>query len=145
VDKKIGKRTLIREAGVRNSRSSAELVASSEAAPETIPISDFQRHTKKIVADRFAEIIAAMAQKSAEGSPSHTKYPFDIGGVMDELQRQGQDGDEPTLAELLLAEVRRHQTEQTQTSDAAGSAALDQVEASAESDAEQHGEWGNQS
>jgi hypothetical protein len=140
VEKKIGKEALIKETPVRKRRSSAELVASSEAAPETIPISDFQSHTQEIIASRFAEIIAAMAQKSAEGSLSHTKYLFDIGGVKDELQQQGQDNDEPTLAELLLAEVRRHQTEQAQTSGAAGSGALDQVEASTESYLEQHGD-----
>jgi hypothetical protein len=47
------------------------------------------------------------AEKSAKGSLPHTKYLFEIGGVKEEIQRQGQSNGEPSLAEILLAEVRR--------------------------------------
>ena len=57
--------------------------------------------------EKFADIMGAMAQKSIEGSLSHTKYLFEIGGVREELLREIENNGEPTLADLLLEEVRR--------------------------------------
>jgi hypothetical protein len=100
----------VKKALERNRNKSAAKAAESEVVAQSIRVTDFQSHTKEIIVSRFADIIAAMAQKSAEGSLSHAKYLFEIGGVKEELQRQGEDSDEPTLGELLLAEVRRHQS-----------------------------------
>jgi hypothetical protein len=105
------KKASIKRALARNGNSSAEEADDSETVTETIPVTHFQSHTKEIVTSRFADIIAALAQKSAEGSLSHTKYLFEISGLREELRRQTQEDGEPTLAALLLAEVQRHQEE----------------------------------
>ena len=108
-----GKKTLMNKISARKRRGAAGQAANSETAIESIPVTDFQSHTRELLTRRFANIMEVMAQKSAEGSISHTKYLFEIGGVREELQRQAQSDGEPTLAELLLAEVRRHRHEET--------------------------------
>lgn len=134
VDKKSGKETPVKTPR-RIRRSSAEQAPNSESVTETIPVTDFQSHTRELLTGRFANIMEAMAQKSAEGSLSHTKYLFEIGGVRGELQRQAQNDGEPTLAELLLAEVRRHRDEET-SSAAAGNT----IEADGKSEVEPTGD-----
>ena len=108
-----GKETLMKKTPARKRRDAAGHAATSETATETMPVTDFQSHTRELLTGRFANIMEAMAQKSVEGSLAHTKYLFEIGGVREELQRQAQNDGEPTLAELLLAEVRRHRDEDT--------------------------------
>jgi hypothetical protein len=90
----------------RVSQAGQTEIPQSQAA--TIPLSEFQSHAQEILSRRFADILESMAQKSVEGSLPHTKYLFEICGVNEELQRLAQNEGEPSLAELLLAEVRRH-------------------------------------
>ena len=71
-------------------------------------VRNYKRHTTKLLSEEFPEIMQTLANKSKEGSLSHTKYLFEIGGVKEDIERQGQVG-EPSLAELLLAEVRKRQ------------------------------------
>ena len=58
-----------------------------------------------------------MATESINGSLSHTKYLFQIGGVMEEIQRYEENKNEPNLVDLLLAEVKRRQELATATLD----------------------------
>jgi hypothetical protein len=118
VEKMSGKETLMKKIPARKKRGAAAQAVNSETATEAIPVTDFQSHTKELLTGRFANIMEAMAQKSAEGSLAHTKYLFEIGGVREELQRQSENNGEPTLAELLLAEVRRHRGEETSSAEA---------------------------
>jgi hypothetical protein len=71
------------------------------------PVRNYQRHTKTLIAQGFSEIMEAMAQRSIEGSLAHTKFLFEIGGVKEDIERKSKDKREPSLATLLLAEVRR--------------------------------------
>jgi len=87
--------------------------AQSALAADSRPVTDFLSLTKKILTERFASIIEALAQKSSEGSLPHTKYLFDIGGLREELLRQVKNDGEPSVAELLLAEVKRHRDLET--------------------------------
>jgi len=73
-------------------------------------VRNYKRHTTKLLSEEFPDIMQTLANKSKEGSLSHTKYLFEIGRVKEDIERQGQ-GSEPSLAELLLAEVRRRQAE----------------------------------
>jgi len=82
-------------------------------ATESHPVTDFLGRTKEILTEKFADIVEALAQKSVEGSLPHTKYLFEIAGLKEEFLRQVQNNGEPTLAELLLAEVKRHRDEAT--------------------------------
>jgi hypothetical protein len=82
--------------------------APSKVPTESRPVTDFLSHTKGLLTEQFASILETIVDKSLEGSLPHTKYLFEIGGVKEELQRQVQNNGEPTLAELLLAEVKRH-------------------------------------
>ncbi len=72
-------------------------------------VRNYRRHAKGVIAENFVTIMTTMAEKSNEGSLSHTKYLFEIGGVKEDIQRQGQGKPEPSLAELLLAEVKKRQ------------------------------------
>jgi len=74
------------------------------------PVKNFKRHTSKVISEEFSDIVETMANKSKAGSLAHTKYLFEIGGVKEEIQRQGQGKGEPSLADLLLAEVRRQRS-----------------------------------
>jgi hypothetical protein len=114
------------KAGARGRSTAPEQVANSSPLAENqakgvleIPVEEYQSHAKKVVSENFAHIVQTMAEKSAKGSLSHTKYLFEIGGVKEEIQRQGQGEDEPSLADLLLAEIRKRQTaEETAAEDA---------------------------
>jgi hypothetical protein len=81
----------------------------SEPETESEAETDFLTHLRTIITEKFANIIEAIAQKSAEGSLPHTKYLFDIGGVKEGLRNQVQNNGEPSIAELLLGEVNKHQ------------------------------------
>jgi hypothetical protein len=74
---------------------------------ESKPVHNYKRHTKKLIAKQFSGIMESMAVKSKEGSLAHAKFLFEIGGVKEDLERQGRGKAEPSLADLLLAEVRR--------------------------------------
>ena len=69
-------------------------------------VRNYKRHTTKLLSEEFPDIMQTLANKSKEGSLSHTKYLFEIGRVKEDIERHGQ-GNEPSLAELLLAEVRK--------------------------------------
>lgn len=118
MEKMNGRETLMKKTPARKRRGMARHAANSETVTVTISVTDFQSHTKELLTGRFANIMETMAQKAAEGSLAHTKYLFEIGGVREELQRQAQNDGEPTLAELLLAEVRRHRGEETSSAEA---------------------------
>jgi hypothetical protein len=82
-------------------------------APKSHPVTDFITRTKDVLRDRFANILDAIAEKSVEGSLPHAKYLFELAGLREEFVRQVQGDGEPTLAEVLLAEVTRHREEAT--------------------------------
>ena len=84
-----------------------QAVASVEGAKKK-RVRNYKRHTTKLLSEEFPDIMQTLANKSKEGSLSHTKYLFEIGGVKEDIERQGQAG-EPSLAELLLEEVRKRQ------------------------------------
>jgi len=73
---------------------------------EEIPAEHYQSHAKKVVSGNFANILDRMAKKSVEGSLSHTKYLFEIGGVKEDIERLGQEA-EPSLADLLHEEIQK--------------------------------------
>ncbi len=81
------------------------MTGGDEAASK--PVRNYKTHTKKLIAKQFSGIMESMAVKSKEGSLAHAKFLFEIGGVKEELERQGRGKAEPSLADLLLAEVRR--------------------------------------
>src|SRR5271170_1288991 len=74
--------------------------------PKKKRVRNYKRHTAKLLSEEFPDIMQTLAKKSKEGSLSHTKYLFEIARVKEDIERQGQ-GSEPSLAELLLAEVRK--------------------------------------
>jgi hypothetical protein len=92
----------------RNKRVSPVGTRKSTILTKGKSVTDFLSHTKELLIEKFADIMETIAQKSIEGSLSHTKYLFEIGGVREELLRQVQNNGEPSLAELLLAEVKGH-------------------------------------
>ena len=102
-----------KQAPMRKRRSSTEPIAQSEATVKSKRVTDFQSHAREVVTEKFADIMEAMAQESIQGSLPHTKYLFEIGGIKEELQRQVENNGEPTLADLLLEEVRRHSATDT--------------------------------
>ena len=81
-----------------------------EVAAESEPEDDFLSHTQRILTENFASIVETLVQKSVAGSLPHTKYLFEIGGVKEGLRNQIQNNDngEPSLAELVLAVVKKH-------------------------------------
>jgi hypothetical protein len=85
--------------------SRVAVTGGDEAASK--PVRNYKTHTKKLIAKQFSGIMESMAVKSKEGSLAHAKFLFEIGGVKEELERQGRGKAEPSLADLLLAEVRR--------------------------------------
>ncbi len=80
-----------------------------EIAIESRPEEDFLSCTQRILTERFASIIEAMAQKSVEGSLPHTKYLFELGGVREELRQRIQNDGEPTFVDILVDVVKTHQ------------------------------------
>jgi hypothetical protein len=97
----------IRRRKATSKTQAPETVSIALQTTESVPVTDFLAHTRKLLIARFAEILEMLAQKSAEGSLPHTKYLFEIGGIREYLQREIQDNDEPTLAELLLGEIAK--------------------------------------
>ena len=108
MEQESGKETPVKKKTVARKRNmELESATDGSASVEEIPVTDFQSYAKEVVSRQFANIMKAMAEKSAKGSLAHTKYLFEIAGVKEEIQRQGQSNGEPSLAEILLAEVRR--------------------------------------
>ena len=80
-------------------------------------VQNYKRHVKRLLSEAFPEIVLKMATESINGSLSHTKYLFQIGGVMEEIQRQEENKNEPNFVDLLLAEVKRRHELATATLD----------------------------
>ena len=109
-----GKTPAKRNVAPRARRKGLRQGAISESVPEgesaemgEAPVEDYQRHTKKVVSGKFASIMKTMAERSEKGSLPHTKFLFEIGGVKEEIRRRGRGDAEPSLADLLLAEIRK--------------------------------------
>ena len=71
-----------------------------------IPAEQYQSLAKQVVSTNFLDILEMMAKKSVEGSLPHAKYLFQIAGVKEDIERFGQEA-EPSLADLLIEEVRK--------------------------------------
>ncbi|AXC13595.1 hypothetical protein ACPOL_4320 [Acidisarcina polymorpha] len=80
------------------------------------PVRNYRRHTKGVISGRFAKIMVRMAEASEKGSLPHTKYLFDIGGVKEDIHRQKRGKAEPSLADLLLAEIRKQHADEASKS-----------------------------
>ncbi len=94
--------------------------AATDGGAKQEPVVDYKHHAKAVVLGKFADILEAMAEKSIQGSLPHIKYLFEIGGVEEEFQRRGDGSGEPSLADLLLAEVRRQRMAECAVPEAAG-------------------------
>jgi hypothetical protein len=93
-------------------------VAMTTVEPEKVKtkrVRNFKRHVKQVIAEKFPEIVLKLATESINGSLSHTKYLFQMGGVLEEIQRQEENKNEPNFVDLLLSEVRRRQEEAATT------------------------------
>jgi hypothetical protein len=99
---------VVKGARVRSPAATIKVAPMIEAEePKSKPVRNYKTHTKKLIAKQFSGIMESMAVKSKEGSLAHVKFLFEIGGVKEDLERQGRGKSEPSLADLLLAEVRR--------------------------------------
>jgi hypothetical protein len=107
------RRVKSRRISVGNEGSSTRVKAATVVIPIAVepdtakPVRNYRRHTKKLISESFSDIMKNMAKDSIAGSLAHTKYLFDIGGVKEDIQRKAGGKGEPSLAELLLAEVRK--------------------------------------
>jgi hypothetical protein len=134
MDKMSDKGTLVKKSAVTRRRSNAVVRSGSTNTPaDERPVVNFQSLAKEAVSRKFAKIMKTMAKKSEEGSLSHTKYLFEIGGVKEEIQRKDPNDAEPSLADLLLTEMRRQRSGETPS--AADSAMEDKVSANGETGA----------
>jgi hypothetical protein len=84
----------------------------AEEKPVFRRVRNFKRHTRKLMSDNFARIMNSLAEKAINGSVAHVKYLFEIGGVREELEREGDGKAEPSLAEVMLGEMRRQREEE---------------------------------
>lgn len=98
---------LVKTARVRRAGKTVAPISDAESRP----VRNYKTHTKKLIAEQFSGIMESIAVKSKQGSLAHAKFLFELGGVKKELERQGRDKREPSLADLLQAEVRRQQAE----------------------------------
>jgi len=108
--------------------------------PKKKRVRNYKRHTAKLLSEEFPDIMQTLAKKSKEGSLSHTKYLFEIARVKEDIERQGQVG-EPSLAELLLAEVRKRQAT-TENTPAEGAQERDESDAEIDDTEERGGDCG---
>lgn len=74
-------------------------------------VRNYEGHARKIISVEFLSILEALAKKSVQGSLAHTKYLFEIGGVKEDIKRRVRAKNEPSLAELLVAEIRKRKIE----------------------------------
>jgi predicted transcriptional regulator len=112
MDEKYARKAPRKKTAPRKSRAS-EPVAIFDPSDETeaeiaveVPAEHYQSHAKKVVAGNFANILDRMAKEAVEGSLSHTKYLFEIGGVKEDIERLGQEA-EPSLVDLFHEEIRK--------------------------------------
>jgi hypothetical protein len=89
----------------------AKTIAVEEKHAAKKPVRNYLRHARKRISVDFDDIVEAMSKKSIEGSLPHVKYLFEIGGVKEEIARQGEGKREPSLAQLLMAELKKKQRE----------------------------------
>jgi len=133
VGKKTVRSTSTRTKAARSEKSALEASkpagcpqnAATESAAKQDPVVDYKHRAKAVVLGKFADILEAMAEKSIQGSLPHIKYLFEIGGVEEEFQRRGDGSGEPSLADLLLAEVRRQRMAEGAVPGAAGNRGSD--------------------
>jgi hypothetical protein len=98
---------------------------------------NYKKHAKELIAAEFPEIMKAMAEKSKQGSLGHAKFLFEIGGLKEELERQGRGRAEPSLADLLMAEIKRQNAKSDAASEqSANGEAGDRLPTVAETDEE---------
>jgi hypothetical protein len=86
----------------------AESISSQEgeAFVEEGPIQNFKEYIGKMISRDFPKLLDALVNKCIMGSLSHLKYLFELGGVKEEMERQGEGGERLSIAEVLMAAIR---------------------------------------
>ncbi len=74
-------------------------------------VEDYRGVARKVVSANFVGILNALAEKAVNGSLLHMKLLFELGGVKEDIERRVQQNDEPTLLDLIVAEIRRGRSE----------------------------------
>lgn len=78
-------------------------------------VRNYRKHAKKELSEAFPVIVQTLVKKAEEGSLTHAKLLFDIGGVKDAAKAEGRkrksSDREPSLAEMLLDEVKKRREE----------------------------------
>lgn len=80
-------------------------VGSSVARMPVKRVRDYKGHAKKKLSEAFPAIVGVLIERAKEGSLTHAKFLFEIGGVKDEHQSRGGQKRHPSLAEILLKEL----------------------------------------
>lgn len=78
-------------------------------------VRNYKKHAKRELSEAFPVIVQTLVKKAEEGSLTHAKLLFDIGGVKDAAKEDGRKrkgpNHEPSLAEMLLDEVKKRREE----------------------------------
>lgn len=117
VEKKSSKKTVVEAAGSGAGKSAKKATGtrkkaatrSKTSATKVKRVNNFKRHAKREISEAFPAIVDGLVERAKEGSLTHTKFLFDIGGVKDKPLSQEKREREPSLSEMLLEEVtKRH-------------------------------------
>jgi hypothetical protein len=117
VEKKSSKKTVEEAADSGTSESAKKATGtrkkaatrSKKPAAKTKRVNNYKRHAKREISEAFPEIVDVLVERAKEGSLTHAKFLFDIGGVKDKPLSQEKREREPSLSEMLLEEVaKRH-------------------------------------
>jgi hypothetical protein len=97
-------------------RPKKAVAAKKKAAPGLKPASatkvrNYKKLAKKELSQAFPDIVDVLIERAKEGSLTHTKFLFEIGGGKDQPSKRGARQRHPSLAEMLLDEVTKRREE----------------------------------
>jgi hypothetical protein len=92
----------------RNEPTPANEMDTNDPEPVVFkPVRKFKRYANKLIREKFAPTMNSLADMAIQGSLSHMKYFFEICGVRERIEQESDRKAEPSLAEVLLEEMRR--------------------------------------
>jgi hypothetical protein len=97
-------------------RPKKAVAAKKDAAPGLKPacakrVRNYRKLAKKELSEAFPDIVDVLVERAKEGSLTHTKFLFEIGGGKDQPAKRGVRQRHPSLAEMLLDEVAKRREE----------------------------------
>lgn len=83
------------------------LPVAGEDASSAKRVRNYRKHAKKELSEAFPEIVDVLVERAKEGSLTHTKFLFEIGGGKDKPASRESRHRERSLAGMLLEEVAK--------------------------------------